>query len=132
MQRFWIDIVALSVAGLCMATPAQATTAAEQVAAYAAQAGERGDATRGQAFFTQKHGGKWSCASCHNAPPNTNGRHANTGKTLLPLAPAFNPERFSDPRKVEKWFRRNCNDVLERECSAREKADVMTYLLNIR
>ena len=47
---------------------------------------------------------------------------------IAPLAPAFNPERFSDPAKVEKWFRRNCNDVLSRECTAVEKADVLAYL----
>lgn len=102
------------------------------LAAFAAQAGERGDAVRGQAFFTQKHGGQWSCASCHQSPPSTPGRHASTGKVLQPLAPAFNSERFTDPRKTEKWFRRNCNDVLERECSAREKADVMAYLLSVQ
>jgi hypothetical protein len=30
---------------------------------------------------------------------------------------------------VEKWFRRNCNDVLGRTCTPSEKADVMAYLL---
>ena len=30
------------------------------------------------------------------------------------LAPAFEPRRFTDAAKVEKWFGRNCNDVLGR------------------
>ena len=35
----------------------------------------------------------------------------------------------ADPAKVEKWFRRNCNDVASRACSPLEKADVMAWLL---
>ena len=30
---------------------------------------------------------------------------------------------------MDKWFRRNCNDVLSRECTAVEKADVLAWLL---
>ena len=45
------------------------------------------------------------------------------------MAPAANPERFSETKKVEKWFKRNCNDVLDRECTAQEKGDVMSYLM---
>jgi hypothetical protein len=33
---------------------------------------------------------------------------------------------------VDKWFRRNCVDVLERECTAGEKADLLAYLLQIK
>jgi hypothetical protein len=47
-------------------------------------------------------------------------QHASTGKPIGALAPAFNRERFTDPAKVEKWFRRNCNEVMGRECSAAE------------
>ena len=60
------------------------------------------------------------------------GRHASTGKPVTALAPAFNPERFSDPSKVEKRFRRNCNDVVGRECSAAEKADVLSWLTSLK
>ncbi len=127
-MRRWFGIFLIA----AVSAPVWAVTPAEQLAGYSAQAGSPGNVARGQAFFTQKHGGEWSCASCHNAPPSTSGRHANTGKVLAPLAPAFNPERFTDARKTEKWFRRNCNDVLNRECSAGEKADVMAYLLSIR
>ncbi|MFP5443986.1 MAG: DUF1924 domain-containing protein, partial [Betaproteobacteria bacterium] len=35
---------------------------------------------------------------------------------------------FTDTAKVDKWFRRNCNDVLSRECTAMEKADVLAYV----
>ncbi|GMV54681.1 MAG: hypothetical protein AMXMBFR6_04860 [Betaproteobacteria bacterium] len=108
------------------------STIAQQLGHWSAQAGKPGDAGRGELFFSAKHGGQWSCASCHGAPPTSTGKHANTGKTLDPLAPAFNPKAFTDPARVEKWFRRNCKDVLARECSAAEKADVLTYLNGLR
>lgn len=105
-----------------------AATPAELLAGYTAQAGAPASATRGQAFFNQRHGAEWSCASCHGNPPVQAGKHAATGKAIEPLAPAANPQRFADTAKTEKWFRRNCNDVLGRECSAGEKADVLAWL----
>ncbi|HET9644924.1 MAG TPA: DUF1924 domain-containing protein [Burkholderiaceae bacterium] len=90
------------------------------------------DPARGQQFFTVKHGREWACATCHGTMPTTDGRHAATGKPIAPLAPAFNPQRLTDPAKTEKWFRRNCNDVLGRECSADEKADIVAWLRSIK
>jgi hypothetical protein len=60
------------------------------------------------------------------------GKHATTGKVIAPMAPAFNTERFTDAAKTEKWFRRNCNDVVGRECTPGEKADVITWLLSLK
>lgn len=123
----------LAVAALALATTAAlAATPAELMAGYTTQAGSPAQAARGQAFFTTTHGRAWSCASCHGATPTQAGKHAGTGKPIQPLAPAFNPERFSDPAKVEKWFRRNCNDVAGRECTAGEKADVLAWLTTLK
>ena len=91
-----------------------------------------GHADKGRTFFTTRHGGEWSCASCHGTPPTAQGKHASTGKSITPLAPAFNPKAFTDTAKVDKWFRRNCKDVLSRECSAGEKADVLAYLNSLK
>jgi len=33
---------------------------------------------------------------------------------------------------VEKWFRRNCNDVLNRACTASEQGDVLAYLMTVK
>ena len=124
-------LVAL-VASLWLATPAQAgdaTTTEAQLQRWTAEAGTPGNAERGRTFFTTKHGGEWSCSSCHNAPPTTDGKHASTGKPIAPMAPAFNAKAFTDAAKVDKWFRRNCKDVVSRECSAAEKADVLAYLV---
>lgn len=117
--------------GLGMAQAADTTPDAQQ-AHWSAQAGSPGNAARGQSFFNARHGGEWSCASCHGTPPTKDGQHANTGKVIPPLAPAFNPKAFTDTAKVGKWFKRNCNDVLSRECSATEKADVLAYLNSLK
>jgi mono/diheme cytochrome c family protein len=118
--------------GAAWAASAQAATPTELQAGYSAQAGTAGVSDRGQALFTSRHGRDWSCSSCHGAQPTQQGRHASTGKSIAPLAPAFNTERFTDPAKSEKWFRRNCNDVLGRECSPAEKADVLSWLLTLK
>ena len=88
-------------------------------------------ATRGRKLF-ERRGQDWSCSSCHTADPRNAGRHIVTGKSIGPMAPASNPERFTNPRKVDKWFRRNCKDVLNRECTALEKGDVLTYLVSLK
>ena len=89
-------------------------------------------AGRGADFFRRRHGGEWSCSSCHTDNPASTGRHASTGKTIQALAPAANPGRMTDSAKVEKWFRRNCRDVLGRECTPSEKADVVAWLISIQ
>lgn len=126
----WLAI--LSAALLSTTAQAADTTPAAQLQRWSAQAGAPGNASRGQTFFNTRHGAEWSCAACHGTPPTAEGKHASTGKRIAPLAPAFNPKAFTDSAKADKWFRRNCNDVLSRECSAGEKADVLAYLNGLR
>ena len=108
------------------------TTPAEQIAGYVALSGQPAQAARGQEFFTSKHGKDWSCSTCHTARPTVDGKHASTGKLIAPMAPAFNPQRFTDAAKTEKWFRRNCNVVVGRECTAGEKADLLSWLASLK
>jgi mono/diheme cytochrome c family protein len=89
-------------------------------------------AERGAQFFKSKHGAEWSCSSCHTDNPAAPGKHAKTDKPIKPMAPAANPERFTDSAKVAKWFKRNCGDVLDRPCTAQEKGDFLSYLLSVR
>lgn len=63
----------------------------------------------------------WSCSTCHTNDPRGGGRHVVTSKPIKPLSPLANPARFSDAAKVEKWFKRNCRDVLKRECTVVEE-----------
>lgn len=86
----------------------------------------------GERLFNRLQGREWSCSSCHTQDPRATGRHTVTGKPIAPLAPAANNERFTDPGKVEKWFKRNCNDVFGRSCSVQEKGDILAYLLSVR
>ena len=94
--------------------------------------GQAFSAARGETFFKNKHGSDWSCASCHTDNPAVKGKHAKSDKVIDPLAPAANAERFTDPKKVEKWFKRNCNDVLDRVCTPQEKGDVLAYLMTVK
>ena len=124
------------VAALALSGAAQAAQPGELLAGYQAEArkadaGFSASASRGERFFNERHGGEWSCASCHGNPPAGQGRHAKTGKAIAPLAPAANAARFADAAKAEKWFRRNCNDVLDRACTAQEKGDILAYLMQL-
>lgn len=118
--------LALATAGAMAATPA------EQLAGYSAAAKAAADPARGQKFFATQGSKEWSCSSCHGSTPTGAGKHASTGKAIQPLAPAANAERFTDVAKTEKWFRRNCNDVLGRECTPGEKADVLAWLMTLK
>jgi hypothetical protein len=129
IQR-WLVLLGLALA--LGAASAQVTSPQAQLQRWQELAGQTAQAVRGQAFFTQRHGGEWSCASCHGQAPTAASRHASTGKSIAPLAPAFHAERFTDSAKVDKWFKRNCKDVLSRECTALEKADVLAYLIGLK
>ncbi len=124
-------LAALAVAPTSAALAA-GTTPDDQLSAYEAEAGQAGDPARGQAWFNADQGQAWRCASCHGARPTAPGRHASTGKPIAALAPAAEPRRFTDAAKTEKWFGRNCRDVLGRACSAGEKADVLAWLIGLK
>lgn len=133
MKRILVAGAALAIT----AAHARAEQPADFQAAFAAEA-QRGapgfsgfSAARGAAFFEATHGGDWSCATCHGSDPRAAGEHVVTGKRIEPLAPGANPARFTRPDKVEKWFQRNCNDVLGRPCTAQEKGDVLAWLLSL-
>jgi hypothetical protein len=130
----------LAAATLAACSFAQAQTPRQVADAYIAEAtrqtpGYQPSAQRGGAFFTRKFALSEklpSCASCHTDDPRLPGRHAVTGKTIKPLAPAADSERFTDPAKTEKWFGRNCKEVVGRECSAGEKADFVLFAMEVR
>lgn len=88
-------------------------------------------AARGEALFQQKFsGGKPdtpSCTSCHGSSPRSAGR-SPVGKVIEPMALSLSPSRYTDPAKVEKWFKRNCTAVMGRECSAQEKGDWLSHM----
>jgi hypothetical protein len=131
-QRLFFMLTLSLAVSLPFGVLAADTSPAQQLSQWSVVAGKPGSAAQGQVFFSARHGGEWSCASCHGTPPSGQGKHASTGKAIKPLAPAFNPQAFTDSARVDKWFRRNCKDVLSRECSAAEKADVLAYLISLK
>jgi len=125
-------LAASSVPPATAAMPQELQAGYEADARSADPAFKHASAERGAAFFRSPHGGDWSCASCHTSTPTTPGRHARTGKAIEPLAPAANPARLADAATVEKWFKRNCQDVLNRPCTPQEKGDVVAFLRSLR
>jgi uncharacterized protein DUF1924 len=70
-----------------------------------------------------------SCTTCHTTDARKAGQ-TRAGKDIEPMAASANPKRYSDQAKTEKWFGRNCNNVLGRDCSAVEKGDFITFMLS--
>lgn len=90
-------------------------------------------AERGRAFFFAKHAaGKAdspACTSCHTTDLTKPGE-SRAGKEIAPMAASVSPKRFTNAKDVEKWFSRNCPDVLGRECTVIEKGDALAFLLS--
>ena len=112
-------IVAMILSAASLAGPRE-----DLLAQYAAAAKSAGfSAARGQALHTQNFsGGKPdtpSCTTCHGKDTRGAGRTL-AGKTIEPVAVSAVPTRYTDPAKLEKWFKRNCTEVLGREYPAGE------------
>jgi hypothetical protein len=123
---------------MLMTGTSQAGLREEQLAQYASAAkaeapGFAGfSSERGKLLHTQRFaGGKPdtpACTTCHGKDPRGAGQ-TPTGKTIEAMAASANPARYADPAKVEKWFKRNCTEVLGRVCKPQEKGDWLTFML---
>jgi cytochrome b len=101
----------------------QARRAAPAFSGFSAEAGHK----LYVATFTVD-GQSASCSSCHTPDPRRVGR-TPAGKVVEPLSPTANRARLTDRREVEKWFTRNCKQVMGRECTAEEKGNFVTWML---
>lgn len=91
------------------------------------------DAKKGkEIFFAKKtvNGEQISCATCHTQLLTNNGKNVKTNKSIEPLAPSVNHQRLTSKKEMQKWLRRNFNDVYQREGTAKEKGDVLTFISN--
>jgi hypothetical protein len=97
---------------------------------YAAQGANTADAEHGKQLWQKifNKNGERSCASCHTKDLTQNGKHIKTNKDIKPMSPSVNPERLTDGKKVNKWFKRNCKWTLGRECTAQEKANFLVFI----
>jgi Domain of unknown function (DUF1924) len=134
-DRHLISIIVLA----CALAPATAGESAQSLLDFYANEAKASDpgfsrfsAERGEHLFrTNFSTGKPdtpSCTTCHTTDPRKTGQ-TRAGKDIEPMAASANPKRYSDQAKTEKWFGRNCNNVLGRECTATEKGDFITFML---
>ena len=116
-----------------VAAPRDELLASLAAAAKAADPAFSGfSAARGEKLHvTRFSGGKAetpSCTSCHGDQPRSAGR-TPVGKPIDALAVSVTPTRYSDPAKVEKWFKRNCQEVLGRQCTVLEMGDWLSFMI---
>lgn len=125
----------LFTAGFAAASATDDIMAGFTTEALALDAGFAGfSAERGRELFSTEFAlGKEdtpACTSCHTDDPTQSGE-TRAGKAIDPMAASMNLERYTELKKVEKWFGRNCKSVLGRECTAIEKGDFITYMLSL-
>lgn len=119
----------LAAAPMALASPATD----ELFSRYKSEGASSFDAERGMKNWSLQAKGEdgetMSCISCHGDDLSKKGEHHKTRKVIEPMAHSANPERYTDVKKIEKWFKRNCKDAWARECTAQEKGDFLMFLL---
>lgn len=128
-------LFSLMILSTCVIAPiAQATPASDALLAkYKSEGAGKADPAKAKADWTKEavgeDGQKMSCSTCHGTDFSKAGKHHKTSKVIEPMSHRVNAERYTDEKKIEKWFKRNCKDAWGRECTAQEKADFLTYLI---
>jgi hypothetical protein len=136
-----IDMILRKIIALCVLTVSASVSLASPATdaafvQFKADGASNFSAEHGKAAWTSevvgKDGDKRSCTTCHGLDPTKPGQHATTKKVIGPMAPSANVERFTDLKKMEKWFKRNCEWTWGRECTVQEKGDVLTFLMSAK
>lgn len=126
------SITLLGLIALLSAVSAFASPASDAVLAkYKAAGVSKTDAAKAKKDWTREEvvdGEKMSCATCHGTDFTKAGKHHKTGKVIEPMSSKVTADRYTEEKKIEKWFKRNCKDAWGRECTAQEKADFLTFL----
>ncbi|MGC2857550.1 DUF1924 domain-containing protein [Novispirillum sp. DQ9] len=136
MTRFLSVVLVLALApAVASASPAREALLEGYAAEAKAQDPAFGgfSAARGEELFRTR----WAkgdertpaCTACHTDDPRQPGRNAKTGRPIDPVAVSVVADRFTDGEKVEKQFRRDCDSVLGRACTALEKGDYITFMM---
>ena len=128
-----VNLFILVLSGLSTgAALADRAVVSEMLYTYKLQGAIRPDAQAGQRLwldtFIAKDGLERSCTTCHGDNLKQAGRHIRTKKLIKPMAPSVNPDRLTKTRDIKKWFKRNCKWTLGRECTAVEKADLLSFI----
>ncbi len=131
-------LLILSIAGLLISSasagPREALLDDLAIQAKAADPGFTGfSAARGKALslaeFAQGKPDTPACTTCHTASPFKMGQ-TRAAKPIQPMAVSVTPDRYTNRKKVAKWFRRNCRSVLGRLCTAQEQGDFLTFMIS--
>jgi len=131
-----IGMKILGVCALLVTTSSWASTPAADalMAQYKAAGVSKVDAAKAKQDWTKEvkneEGEMVSCSSCHGADMSKAGAHMKTKKVIEPMSRKVNAERFTDEKKIEKWFKRNCKEAWGRECTVQEKADFLSFLIS--
>ena len=125
--------VILFASALCISVSVQADVIDQRLAQYTKEGASGFSADTGKQMWEKKYpdaetGKDRSCTTCHGTDLKVAGKHQKTGKVIDPLAPSVNKERFTDEKKIEKWFKRNCEWTIGRECTPKEKGDFLLFL----
>ncbi len=127
------SITLLGLLAMLSVASAFATPASDAVLAkYKAEGVSKTDVAKAKKDWTLEvvvDGEKMSCASCHGTDHTKSGKHHKTGKVIEPMSSKVTADRYTEEKKIEKWFKRNCKDAWGRECTAQEKADFLTFLI---
>jgi len=115
---------------MAIAAPANAGPREDIVAGFGARPA---NPANGKKMYNANYGtGKPDtpkCTTCHGATPQQGGQ-TRTGKAIDPMAVSRTSDRFTDKKKVDKWFLRNCKGVIGRECTAQEKVDFIGFMMS--
>ena len=134
-MRTLLALCLLTASSLSLAETPQQIRQAYAAEAMASDKAFTPSAKRGENLFRQRfaiNDKMPACTACHTDNPAATGKHVITGKDIKPLAVQANADRFTDPAKVEKWFGRNCKEVVGRACTPGEKADFVAYASEAR
>ena len=112
---------------LLMANAHAGNVVDEQLQFYQQQGASGADPQNGRSLWSSSSGTR-SCSSCHGVSLKQPGKHIKTGKSIKPMAPSVNSERYQDSKKIEKWFLRNCKWTFGRECDVQEKSNILAWL----
>jgi hypothetical protein len=115
--------------------PAKADGIPDMLQLYEQQGAGNFSASEGALLWKKKvtaaDGGMRSCTTCHGSDLTKQGKHAKTGKVIEHMAPSANPQRYTENKKIRKWFRRNCKWTWGRECTPQEKGNFLLYLQSL-
>ncbi len=127
MQSRWKTVTAAWLVLLMISSAQAGSVIEQQMVQYRSQGAGAANPEQGKALWFSTNGQR-SCTSCHGKSPLDMGRHAKTRKSIKPMAPTVNPDRYTDLKKIEKWFLRNCKWTYGRECTPQEKANLLSWL----